>query len=208
MTTDLLEKLEALKATDPGASVPAVAPTTPAVRGGNVKPNRYGGKCEKCTAWVDPGAGSFRKGPEGWITFHIECPPFKVGLDVTAEDIARESTNLGNLRHGIYTVVRDDEHCTFRISRQAEDSDFAPGRDILGFMDGSDNTRYVSIGFVNNLRSVKLFRKHVDHHPTTTDTSRARQYRYRYQCCSQCGATASGVASCFAPIYRLASSRR
>ena len=76
MTTNLLEKLEALKdqSDAPTAPVPAPVASTPAVRGGNVKPNSYGGKCEKCRSWVEPGAGSFRKGDTGWIVFHVECP--------------------------------------------------------------------------------------------------------------------------------------
>jgi hypothetical protein len=83
MTTNLLEKFNSIKAQSdaPTAPTPAPAASTPAVRGGNVKPNRYGGKCEKCRSWVEPGAGSFRKGDTGWIVFHVECPeavPFRI----------------------------------------------------------------------------------------------------------------------------------
>jgi|SRR5665213_1554626 len=144
MTTNLLEKFNSLK--EPAAPVPAV-------RGGNVKPNRYGGKCEKCTRWVDPGAGSFRKGDEGWIVFHVECHRLPSVAPQAVEEVA-------GLKHGTYTVNGDEGHATFRISHQADDANFAPGKDIIGVMLGSDNERYTSIGFVTEGR-VRLFRKNV-----------------------------------------------
>ena len=160
MTTDLLEKFNALKAqsdspTEPRPTTPPTTPTgTPArVRGGNVKPNRYGGKCEKCRSWVEPGAGSFRKGDTGWIVFHVECPEVAAAAPQAVEE-------AGGLKHGTYTVEGDEGHASFRISHQADDANFAPGKDIIGVMLGSDNERYTSIGFVVEGR-VRLFRKNV-----------------------------------------------
>src|SRR5665213_1966599 len=106
MTTNLLEKFNSLKETAAPAS---------AVRGGNVKPNRYGGKCEKCTRWVDPGAGSFHKGDEGWIVFHVECPVFP-SRDFTPGPSVR--SDYHPIQHGTYTVNGDEGHATFRISHQ------------------------------------------------------------------------------------------
>ena len=63
------------------------------------------------------------------------------------------------IRHGIYTAVTETGRATFKISHQAEDADFAPGRDILGVMPGWDNTLYTSIGFVN-AGHVSLWRRY------------------------------------------------
>jgi len=157
MTTDLLEKFNALK--NQATPTPAVsAPPVPAVRGGNVKPNRYGGKCEKCTRWVEPGAGSFRKGDEGWIVFHVECPETVATGSAVAE--ATVTTADNPVKHGTYTVEIEGGHATFRISHQPDDARFAPGKDIIGVMLGSDNERYQSIGFVNH-GHVNLFRKYL-----------------------------------------------
>ena len=128
------------------------------MRGGNVKPNRYGGKCEKCRSWVEPGAGSFRKGDTGWIVFHVECP--EVAPSAAAAPSPVTSEQSGGLKHGTYTVEGDEGHATFRISHQKDDANFAPGKDIIGVMLGSDNERYTSIGFVVEGR-VRLFRKNV-----------------------------------------------
>jgi hypothetical protein len=152
MTTDLLEKFNSIKANAAAASTPT--PTAPAVRGGNVKPNRYGGKCEKCRSWVEPGAGSFRKGDTAWIVFHVECPETVPAAKAPAVE------QSGALKHGTYTVEGDEGHASFRISHQADDANFAPGKDIIGVMLGSDNERYTSIGFVVEGR-VRLFRKNV-----------------------------------------------
>lgn len=60
---------------------------------------------------------------------------------------------------GYFTVVRDGSHRTFRVRRQALDSQFAPGKVVVALLTGSDNTSsYTGIGFVGEA-SVTLWKK-------------------------------------------------
>lgn len=164
MTLDLQERLNQLR-TETEAPVPA-APTFN--RGANLRPNKYGGSCQRCSGYVEAGAGHIAKGDGKWLVFHNgECPPPQVQRPVPprpapgprpAPPVPVQPTTPP-IRHGIYTAVTETGRATFKISHQAEDADFAPGRDILGVMLGSDNTQYTSIGFVN-AGHVSLWRRY------------------------------------------------
>jgi hypothetical protein len=169
MTINLAERIEALKAqqgvsTPAGSDLNSVAPAKPAVsvRGGTKTiPNRYGGTCVRCNVWVEDHLGQINKVAGRWLVTHIgECPdPVFPPRDFTPGPSVASDYNP--VRHGIYTVNGGDEgHATFKIWHQDDDADFAPGKDIIGVMLGSDNTRYTSIGFVRDGR-VTLFRKNV-----------------------------------------------
>ncbi len=50
---------------------------------------------------------------------------------------------------GYYTIVTGNTHRTFRIRTNEPDSSFAPGRQVIGYLHGSDNVRdYTSFAFV------------------------------------------------------------
>ena len=117
MTTSLLEKLEALKATDEAA--PATpAPQAATVRGGNVKPNKFAGTCEKCRGHVEPGEGSFRRGDNGWITFHIECPEVAPAPEyrITSTDSALPEEGLYVLDDGRIVKIKSNKTKTNRYA--------------------------------------------------------------------------------------------
>jgi hypothetical protein len=53
------------------------------------------------------------------------------------------------MQTGIYTVADDAGRHTFRVTIQKTDADFAPGKTILEFLSGSNNTHdYTSFAFV------------------------------------------------------------
>lgn len=50
---------------------------------------------------------------------------------------------------GIYTVLTEGGHTTFRLRTQPEDADFAAGQQIIAYLSGSNNTSdYTGFGFV------------------------------------------------------------
>lgn len=65
-----------------------------------------------------------------------------------AEAVTSTATGIND---GYYTVVLEDgTHRTFRIRTQSADSDFAPSKQIIATLTGSDNTsNYTQWGFVN-----------------------------------------------------------
>jgi hypothetical protein len=162
MTTgNLQDRLNQLKAQEsaPVATAPATRTRTTTVRR-----NKYAGPCVKCGNRVEVEAGSISRSTEGpgWLISHDSCPetaqrPVPPRPALRPAPLLKPTTPP--IRHGIYTVVTDDgHHATFKISHQADDANFAPGRDILGVMLGSDNTLFTSIGFVN-AGYVSLWRK-------------------------------------------------
>ncbi len=122
MTTNLLEKLEALK--DQASAAPAVPATpqatagpTPAVRGSNLRPNKFAGTCEKCRGTVEPGEGSFRKGDHGWITFHIECPEAPT-FRVVATDRALPEEGVYVLEDATIVKIKSNKAKTNRYANR------------------------------------------------------------------------------------------
>lgn len=58
---------------------------------------------------------------------------------------------LSTIRDGFYTVSTGETHRTFRVHTQAQDADFAPGKQIIGYLRGGDNQRdYTSFAFIVN----------------------------------------------------------
>jgi hypothetical protein len=65
--------------------------------------------------------------------------------------------------NGIITMksLKTGEHRTFEIKTQKPDAKFMPGVRLLSILQGPDNTSdYRSIGFVNTVGQVILWRKH------------------------------------------------
>ena len=60
---------------------------------------------------------------------------------------------VSTIHDGFYTVVSDDKHFTYRVHTQPKDADFAPGKQVIGFLRGGDNTRdYTGFAFIVNGR--------------------------------------------------------
>ena len=139
---------------------PVEAPKSSGIQRGGVKArsNLYGGKCVKCSAWVEPKGGTIVKIDGRWLVEHVECPETDDRPVEPRPQASEPVAPAKPVKHGIYTVVIDGEHATFRISHQADDARFAPGKDVIGVMEGTDNHIYTSVGFVNSGRVV-LFRK-------------------------------------------------
>ena len=58
-------------------------------------------------------------------------------------------TATATIHDGFYTVALDYGHRTFRIRTQDQDANFAPGKQIVGFLNGPDNTSdYVQFAFI------------------------------------------------------------
>lgn len=57
------------------------------------------------------------------------------------------------IHDGFYTVVTGNTHRTFRVRTNEPDSNFAPGRQVIGFLSGPDNSSdYINFAFVGNER--------------------------------------------------------
>src|SRR5690348_15796706 len=60
---------------------------------------------------------------------------------------------LSTIKDGFYTVSTETGHRTFSVHTQAQDADFAPGKQIIGYLRGGDNQRdYTSFAFIVNGR--------------------------------------------------------
>lgn len=54
------------------------------------------------------------------------------------------------MHDGFYTVVTGEKHFTYRVFTQDASASFAPGKQIIGFLRGTDNTQdYVNFAFVD-----------------------------------------------------------
>ncbi len=62
-------------------------------------------------------------------------------------------TATATIHDGFYTIVTGNTHRTFRIRTNDADSSFAPGRQVIGFLSGPDNSSdYINFAFVGNER--------------------------------------------------------
>jgi hypothetical protein len=118
--------------------------------------NKYGGACVNCSQYVPAGAGFLAGKVNGkWAVKHADCNAVQDNLPLAAPVEAKP-----NPHPGIYTVESDQGHSTFRIYKQADDADFAPGELLLQRLTGSDNTGdYTTVAFVKN-GHFNLFKRH------------------------------------------------
>ena len=79
----------------------------------------------------------------------------------------------GTIHDGYYTVSLDgDKHRTFRLSTQPDDAHFAPGKQVIAFLGGSDNqSDYVNFGFVIN-GQVALWRRFTHGYQNVIDAAK------------------------------------
>ena len=86
----------------------------------------------------------------------LDDAPVKLSKEQIAAMALHKQPTLFN---GVYTVERNGQHRTFKVTRQPDDAEFAPGQQLIELLIGQDNTtNYKSFGFVSN-RGIYVFRK-------------------------------------------------
>lgn len=117
MTTDLKDRLAALRS-ETTNTAPDPVEASPAR---TLVPNRFGGKCGRCSVWIEPEGGNRRKIADRWVVFHNEeCPdvphpiawapqaPLAVGVYVTDDGSivkVRENKAQTNLYTSRWTSI-------------------------------------------------------------------------------------------------------
>lgn len=82
---------------------------------------------------------------------------------VVPEATAPKSEDVLPVWPGRYTVETDDGHRTFEVRRQDSDATFAPGKLILSYLSGSDNTSdYTGFAFIDVDGSLRVWRRFSD----------------------------------------------
>jgi len=167
---------------------------TPAATSADKRPNRYGGKCTKCSAWVEAGAGYLTGRAGAWTTEHIECP----SEDAPAAPVST-SAHKGDLPEGRFTVqFADGTYKTIRIRRQDEDAQFMPSRLVLSYLSGSDNdSDYTSFAHVDEGGNTRVWKKYRQNTALVealkvlvgSPTAAREAYAEQSGCCSRCGRT-------------------
>jgi hypothetical protein len=77
------------------------------------------------------------------------------------------TTATQTIHDGYFTVALDYGHRTFRIRTQDQDAQFAPGKQIVSFLNGTDNTSdYTSFAFIIDGRLVPWKRFQSGYHRT------------------------------------------
>lgn len=123
-------------------------------RAPGVRANKYGGKCGSCGGYVEAEAGRVDQVDGKWVVSHNVCPEVPAEAPAPVEDATA-------LPEGIFTVVTDEGHTTIRVTRQSADDDFMPGRQLVAYLSGPDNTRdYTRFGHVLLDGSVKVWARH------------------------------------------------
>jgi hypothetical protein len=117
------------------------------------KIDRLGEGPEECPYHV----GSCFSGCPGWKGSKKAADWY---TGVSTEDVPTPAT----VRDGYYTVVfSESSYRTLRVRTQAQDANFAPGKQILSFLSGSDNENsYTGFGILNPDKTVTLWRKFRD----------------------------------------------
>ncbi len=118
--------------------------------------NSHPAPCSSCGQMVGAGEGTLERHQpprKGWKVTHKACPLF------TQAPAAEAPSGIWP---GIYTVVIDGSHRTFRIEQQASDASFAPGKRIISLLVGPDNgSDYKPFGFVDE-RGVKVWSRQAE----------------------------------------------
>lgn len=152
------------------AAASEAQPETRKESNGNQKvwPNRFGGRCDLCGAWVEAEQGQRVRPPAGsskWATRHLgPCPqaaPVDEGpvedpevemaeADSAAEFPARHELRIWPGKYIVQPGVVDDKHITLRVKMQPADDKFAPGELVVAFQKGSDNqTDFQNFAFLS-----------------------------------------------------------
>lgn len=177
------------------------APVAPA----GVRSNRYAAKCVTCGHEVEANAGSLTRGPAGWETRHLpgQCSTEPTG---DPETTATERVPEIVLQTGIYTLIEDGEHYTFRVTLQAPDADFAAGKTIIEYLSGSNNhSDYTSFAFVGRGPTLQVWRRFAS---DSRLTQAARRFlanpdaALESKTCLRCGDLLTNPASLAAGIGR------
>lgn len=171
--------------------------TTTAPRSQSARParaNKYGARCTRCGIYVPEGQGTIEKNASGkWEVIHIQpCP------DAQEVEQAAPALVTFAVPDGRYTVIWADGYKTIRVRHQDEFATFMPGRVILSYLSGSDNTSdYTSFAHVDERGEVRVWKKHQGNDRLCEavkvllgDPKAASQaYARESGCCGICGRT-------------------
>lgn len=100
---------------------------------------------------------------------------------------------------GLYTVRTENGHRTFRVELQASDAQFAPGKTVVAYLAGSDNTAdYRGFAFLTASGRLKVWAKHKGNSALVNDAFRfladpAAALTAKH--CARCGETLTVPAS-------------
>ena len=109
------------------------------------------------------------------------------------------TTATHTVHDGFYTVALDYGHRTFRIRTQDADAAFAPGKQIIGYLNGTDNTSdYIQFAFIINGKLVPWRRFQSGYHtildaarfliePGSHQEAAGKRYAQGSGCCYACG---------------------
>lgn len=146
----------------------------------------------------------FEEGPHGpRYDVHEERERYLEDLDRQRLEDARRAAGQYHEPEGYFTVVEDGDHVTLRFRRQDEQDDFMPGKVLVGYLTGPDNTwDYLNIGNLEAGR-LRVWRKHRDKDRIIEaikvvlgDPDAAREaYAVESGNCSRCGRTLTVPAS-------------
>ena len=103
------------------------------------------------------------------------------------------------IRDGFYTIAHGTSHKTFRLQTQPADADFAPGKQVIGYLAGSDNTSdYRNFAFVidGTIRPWKRYQsgyeqvlqaaKYLVSGPSESHEKAGLMYAMQSKCCYRC----------------------
>jgi len=119
------------------------------------------------------------------------------------------------IHDGFYTIVTGNSHRTFRVRTNDKDSAFAPGRQVIGYLYGPDNSSdYINFAFVGQGRIFpwKRFSTGYDHilaaarYLVEGDQDAAgKMYAVQSGCCYRCNrllTTPESIAAGLGPYCR------
>lgn len=166
-----------------------------------LRPNRFESTCTQCGKRVKVGEGYLYGQTGAWSVKHANCEENQKQAQETV------------LADGFYTVIHaDGSYRTLRVRTQDEDSDFMPGKQILGYLSGSDNeNNYTNFGHLAQTKDgyiVRSWRRFADRTDLMgdamvliNDPSAAREsYAEQSGRCSRCNRTLTVPSSLHAGL--------
>lgn len=161
------------------------------IEAGSVRRNGFSAACISCGQMVPSGEGELSNRSGKWTVKHLFGCPEPVREDAPAP----VTSGVGD---GYYTIIRPDgSYRTLRLRTQDEDEQFMPGKQIIGYLSGSNNDRdYTNFGHIDGdfVRVWKRFQYDSslmsDSQILLGDSDKAREaYALESGRCSRCNRT-------------------
>lgn len=182
-------------------------PTRSAGEQVNERPNKYGGHCSYCSAYVPEGMGTIMRNGSRWVVRHLDG---QCGTNAPTQWSSKIRATK-TVPDAIYTVISGEQYTTIRTKSQDPYDDFMPGEQILAYLSGPDNRNsYTSYGHITQDGVATIWKKHrgneklVEATKTLLGDPRAAAFAYAQEsgCCAACGRTLStpeSLANGFGP---------